>query len=134
MVLMLLAILMISLHTALTTLSILRSDSKTENDYLVGAEDGCCGFLAIAVSFVAVDRDASEVKGKAAKRRILSRLLTVGIQIPILVVTIAGLGIISGPQAWDYQKTSVFVFVIVLMLHLINLIENLYELGISSML
>ena len=132
MVLILLAILMISIHTFLTVLSILRADPKTENDYLVGAEDGCCGLLAVAVSFVAVDKDVSEIKGKAAKRRTLSRLLTVGIQVPILVVTIAALGIISGPNAWDYQKTSVFVFVVVLMLHLINLVENLYELGIAS--
>jgi hypothetical protein len=126
MVLMLLALLLVSIHTFMTIMVTLKTDISKEGDFLVGAEDGCCGILAIVLSTVAVDRPIDH-KSKGAKRKVLSRLLTVGIQVPILVVTCSSLSIISGEKAWDYQKTSVFVLLVVLMLHLVNLIENLSE-------
>jgi hypothetical protein len=126
MVLMLLATLIICIHTAFTILSILAADTKKDGDFLVGAEDGCCGLMAIGLSFIAVD-EPIKTKSRGAKRRALSRLITIGIQVPILVVACSGLSIISRETAWESQKTSMFVMLVVLMLHMTNLIENLYE-------
>lgn len=130
MVLMLLATLIICIHTVMSIFSILNADTKKDGDFLVGAEDGCCGLLAVGISFVAVDQPI-KAKSAGAKRRVLSRLLTLGIQVPILVVTCSALSIISRETAWESQKTSMFVLLVVLMLHLTNLIENLYEVFVS---
>ena len=122
MVLMLLATMLICIHTLQTIYAILYHDKK-EPDFLVGAEYGCCGTLAIAMSFFALDAPV-KAKSKGARRRIFSRILTLGIQIPIIVVTCSSLNIISSPNAWQSQKTSVFVLVTVLLLHISNALEN----------
>jgi hypothetical protein len=114
----------------MTILSVLQADAKKDGDFLVGAEDGCCGLMAIGISFIAVD-EPIKAKSPGARRRILSRLLTIGIQVPILVVTCSALSIISRETAWESQKTSMFVLLVVLMLHLTNLVENLYEVAVS---
>ena len=130
MVLMLLAIMLICVHTLFTLYAIIYSDTKKDGDFLVGAEDGCCGLLAIGISCIAFD-EPIKPKSPGAKRRSFARLLTIFLQIPIIVVSCSALSIISRETAWESQKTSIFVFIVVLMLHLTNLIENVYE-GIVS--
>ena len=125
MVLMLLATLLICIHTLQTVYAILYHDKK-EPDFLVGAEYGCCGTLAIAMSFFALDAPV-KAKSKGSRRRIFSRIITLGIQIPIIVVTCSSLHIIQKPDAWQSQKTSVFVLVTVLLIHISNALENVYD-------
>jgi hypothetical protein len=125
-VLMLLSSLMIAIHTLITLIALYGGNSKKDDDYLVGAEDGCCGFLAIGLSAIAVD-EPIKAKSKGAKRKAGSRVITIAIQVPVIVVCCSALSIINGPDAWRSQKTSVFAFVIVLLLHISNLVENIYE-------
>ena len=125
-ILFLLAILLISLHTLMTVYAIIYRPKK-DPEWLVGSEDGCCGLLAVSVSFFAVDEPSVKAKSVGARRRIISRILTLGLQIPIIVIVCSSLHIIGQPSAWQSQKTSVFVLVTVLLLHLINAIENIYD-------
>ena len=85
MVLILLALLLITIHTAQTTYAIFYQDKK-QADFLVGAEDGCCGLVAVGLSFYADDEGKVKAKSNGAKRRIISRILTLGLQLPIIVV------------------------------------------------
>lgn len=130
MVLCLLATLLICIHTLISVYSIFTSDTQKDGDFLVGSEDGCCGLMAIVISAFATDQPV-KAKSKGAKRRAAMRVLTLGIQIPIIVITCAGLNIISKPEAYQSQKTSMFVYLVVLMLHITNMIENIYE-GVTS--
>lgn len=114
------------MHTLMTIYAIVRLPKK-DPEWLVGAEDGCCGMMAISISFIASDEPVKPSKSRGARRRILSRIMTLGIQIPILLVTCSSLHVISQPQAWQSQKTSVFVLVTVLLLHLTNALENIYD-------
>jgi ABC-type Fe3+ transport system permease subunit len=125
MVLMLLATMLICIHTLQTIYAIFYNDKK-DPDFLVGAEYGCCGLGAIGMSFFAMDAPV-KAKSKGARRRIFSRILTLGIQIPIIVVACASLNIIQNPNAWQSQKTSVFVLLTVVLLHISNALENIYD-------
>lgn len=120
-----LSIMMVAVHTLITLYAIVYHDKK-DPEYLVGCEDGFCGILACCASFVATD-EPIKAKSDGIRRRIFSRILTLGLQIPILVVTCSALHVIASPTAWVSQKTSVFVFVTVLMLHLTNAFENIFE-------
>lgn len=126
MVLILLATIVICTHTLITLIYIFYGNKSKDEDYLVGGEDGCCGFMAIGLSTVSEDEPIKS-HSKAAKRRAGARLITIGVQVPIIVVCCSALMIIGRPEAWYSQKTSVFAFVTVLMLHITNLIENVYE-------
>ncbi|KAJ3349947.1 hypothetical protein HDU91_006322 [Kappamyces sp. JEL0680] len=66
------------MHTLATVWAILYHNKK-DPDYLVGAEDGCCGLLAVSISFIAVD-EPIKAKSPGARRRILARILTLGVQ------------------------------------------------------
>jgi hypothetical protein len=125
MLLGLLALVMIGMHTLMTIYALLYNDKK-EPDFLVGAEDGCCGTLAIGISFFATD-EPIKAKSKGARRRIISRIFTLAFQLPIVVITCSSLSIIQQPSAWQSQKTSVFVLITVLLLHITNGLENIYD-------
>ncbi|KAJ3315642.1 hypothetical protein HDV04_002056 [Boothiomyces sp. JEL0838] len=125
-VLSLLGTLLILVQTVFTLYMCLFHMKDKDGDFLVGAEDGCCGIMAIVLSGIAND-EAPKTKSKAYKRRAISRFLTIGFQVPIIVITCLSLNIISRPTAWYSEKTSVFVLLTVLMLNLTNLIENIFE-------
>ncbi|KAJ3000799.1 hypothetical protein HDV02_003601 [Globomyces sp. JEL0801] len=94
--------------------------------FLLGAEDGCCGLIAVVFAFVATDQPP-KAKCPALKRRAVIRLLTVGFQGPIFVFTCAALNVISRSDAWPTERTSLFVLLPVLLLTIADAMENIYE-------
>lgn len=92
-VLCLLAVILIAIHSLISLYALIYK-RNVETDFLVGAEEGCCGILAIGFAFWAQD-GTGKAKSGANQRRVFSRILTLGIQIPILVVVSSALLIVS---------------------------------------
>lgn len=99
---------------------------KTEG-FLAGTEYGCCGAGAVMVSFAAIDSEVQSAVEGCKKYRRASNFFTAIFQVAIIVCVCAALHIVSGPEAWDVQKTSLFVLLPCLFLNLASFVENFYE-------
>ncbi|KAJ3266445.1 hypothetical protein HK104_006113 [Borealophlyctis nickersoniae] len=99
---------------------------KTEG-FLYGTEYGCCGSAAVMMSFIVVDAEVEVARKSGVRWGTGLRAITAAFQVAIIVAVCAGLHIVSGPDAWDVQKTSLFVFLPCLFLNLASFVENFYE-------
>jgi hypothetical protein len=98
------------------------------NEFLAGAEDGCCGVAAVVLSFGAYDSDVEGHRKNANKWRRVTRLITSGFQIAIIVAVCAALHIVTGAYGvLEQQRSSLFVLLPCLMLNIWSLLENMYE-------
>ncbi|KAJ3278497.1 hypothetical protein HK104_002290 [Borealophlyctis nickersoniae] len=132
-VIALLNCIIIGFHTGLAMYHFLCSFGRKTNGFLHGTEYGCCGAAAVFISFAAVDVEvqaaekATQKDAKGGMWKRATRIVTAAFQVAIIVAVCAGLRIVSGPMAWDVQKTSLFVLLPCLFLNLASFVENFYE-------
>ncbi|KAJ1327242.1 hypothetical protein BSLG_010584 [Batrachochytrium salamandrivorans] len=97
-------------------------------DFLAGAEDGCCGLAAVILSLGHYDKDVlAKSKTLSAKWRRASRFITATIQIAIIVAAASAVRIVTNPSSRPEQKSSVFVLLPCLLLSITSWIENMYD-------
>ncbi|KAI9100407.1 hypothetical protein DFS34DRAFT_693121 [Phlyctochytrium arcticum] len=126
-VIALLTFIMIGFHTGLALYHFAWSCRGQNDGFLAGTELGCCGAAAVIISFAAYDAEVDEAAGKEAKWRRATRFATAVLQVPLLVATCVAINIVSAENAWDSQRSSLFLLLVVLMLNLASLVENVYE-------
>lgn len=95
--------------------------------FLSGTELGCCGASAVIISFAAYDAEVDAAVGSEAKYRRGTRLVTAVLQVPLIIAACVGIHIVTSDEAWDNQRQSLWLLLVVLMLNLASLVENLYE-------
>ena len=125
---LLLTFILVVIHT-LTSIYFLCFTCNTKQDeILAGAEDGCCGAAAIMISFISHDSNAPPKKdGSSFKIRRTIRAMTIIFQFPLLVAIGAYLQLSTAADAWETEKTNVYVLFPCLMLNLVSIIENIGE-------
>ncbi|KAJ3029838.1 hypothetical protein HDV00_009371 [Rhizophlyctis rosea] len=95
--------------------------------FLAGSEYGCCGGAAVVIGFVAVDSEVEAARAGGLSWRRGARFLTAGFQGAIIVCVCSAIHIVTGPDAWDIEKTTLFVLLPCLFLNLASFIESFYE-------
>ncbi|KAI8845644.1 hypothetical protein BJ741DRAFT_655774 [Chytriomyces cf. hyalinus JEL632] len=123
----------IGFHTLISIYVLVMNCGKEKGspDFLAGMESSCCGAGAVFVSLGAYDVEV-EVHRKVAntKWRRAVRGITAIFQFVIIVFTCSAIRIVTGygnvPTA-DYQRSSLFVWLFVLMLNLFTMTEHIFE-------
>ncbi|KAJ1339526.1 hypothetical protein BSLG_005850 [Batrachochytrium salamandrivorans] len=102
--------------------------SWQKEDFLAGAEDGCCGLAAVVLSFGHYDNEVlAKSKSMAAKWRRASRFVTAVIQIVMIVAAASALRVVTNIDSRPEQKSSTFVLLPCLLLNITSWIENMYD-------
>eukprot|EP00842_Homolaphlyctis_polyrhiza_P000396 jgi/Hompol1/1357/HPOL_004521-RA len=121
-------ILLVGLHSIISLYFFLFSCRGKGEDFIAGAEDGCCGMAAIVLSFGSYDNDViARSKTAAAKWRRATRFVTACVQIAIIAALSGAIHVVSDPNSSPEQKSSLFVLLPCLMLNLTSWIENIYD-------
>ncbi|KAL2916448.1 hypothetical protein HK105_203880 [Polyrhizophydium stewartii] len=124
----LLAVIIVGLDTIISFYFFLFSCRGKTEDFLAGAEDGCCGAAAVVLALGSYDNEVlAKSKTLAAKWRRATRFITASIQVAIIIAAASALHIVTGPDARPEQRSSIFVLLPCLMLNITSWIENMYE-------
>ncbi|KAH6562536.1 hypothetical protein BASA50_001821 [Batrachochytrium salamandrivorans] len=124
----LLTFIIVGLDTIIAFYFFLFSCHGKNEDFLAGAEDGCCGLAAVILSLGHYDKDVlAKSKTLSAKWRRASRFITATIQIAIIVAAASAVRIVTNPSSRPEQKSSVFVLLPCLLLSITSWIENMYD-------
>ncbi|TPX63264.1 hypothetical protein SpCBS45565_g06720 [Spizellomyces sp. 'palustris'] len=126
-VIALLTVLMLGFHTGLAIYHFACSCRGKSEGFLAGTELGCCGAAAVIISFAAYDAEVDRAAGAEAKWRRATRFLTAILQLPLIIAACVAINIVTGSEAWDSQRSSLWLLLVVLMLNLASLVENVYE-------
>ncbi|KAI8586062.1 hypothetical protein BDZ88DRAFT_430578 [Geranomyces variabilis] len=129
-VIALLTIIMLVFHTALAAYHFATSCyfvGTKNKGFLAGTEFGCCGLAAVVISVAADDREVALAAGVPARFRRHVRIIGAALQFPLIIAACVGMHIVSSDWAWDTQRTSLWTFLVVLMLNLASFVENVYE-------
>ncbi|KAJ3415950.1 hypothetical protein HDV05_003791 [Chytridiales sp. JEL 0842] len=130
-VIALLTLILVGFHSLLAIYYLVASCGTTPskaNDFLAGAEDGCCGVAAVVLSFGAYDSDVEGHRKIASKWRRVTRLITSGFQLAIIVAVCAGLSLVTKAEGvLEIQRSSLFVLLPCLMLNIYMWLENVFE-------
>ncbi|TPX58505.1 hypothetical protein PhCBS80983_g03104 [Powellomyces hirtus] len=129
-VIFLLTLLILTFHTALAAYHFATSCyfvGTKNKGFLAGTEFGCCGLAAVVISVATDDREVDDAAGVPARFRRHTRLITAALQVPLIIAACVAMDIVTDDWAWDTQRTSLWVFLVVLMLNLSSFVENIYE-------
>lgn len=128
MILLLLTFILTFLHTSVSLYFFCFNCNTKQEDFLAGAEEGCCGVASVLISFVAVDGGCAPKKDSAAfKIRRISSFVSAAFQFPMLVAICSAIQIVNSPTAWETQQTSIAVLYPVLLLNLCSFVKNVGE-------
>ncbi|KAJ3033877.1 hypothetical protein HDV00_005681 [Rhizophlyctis rosea] len=114
-------------HTLISLFHFGTSINSKSPSFLAGTEYGCCGASAVIISFAAIDSEVEVAQQGGRPWRRGSRFFTAIFQVAIIVCVCAAIHIVTGPDAWDVQKSSLFVLLPCLFLNLASFVENFYE-------
>ncbi|EGF80350.1 hypothetical protein BATDEDRAFT_88513 [Batrachochytrium dendrobatidis JAM81] len=127
-VIAMLAMVIVGLDTIIAFYFFLFSCHGKKEDFLAGAEDGCCGLAAVVLSFGHYDNEVlAKSKSMAAKWRRASRFVTAVIQIVMIVAAASALRVVTNIDSRPEQKSSTFVLLPCLLLNITSWIENMYD-------
>ncbi|KAJ3046414.1 hypothetical protein HK097_000879 [Rhizophlyctis rosea] len=117
----------IGYHTILCMYHLGCSVRGKSEGFLAGTEYGCCGASAVVIGFVTIDSEVEAARAGGMTWRRGARFISAGFIGAIIVTVCSSIHIVSGPDAWDIQKTSLFVLLPCLFLNLASFIESFYE-------
>ncbi|KAI8799682.1 hypothetical protein BJ742DRAFT_844987 [Cladochytrium replicatum] len=125
----LLATIIVAFHTALATFYLFCTchPKHKHEHFLAGAEDGFCGASAIVLAFAAYDAEVDKQRGATVNWRRVTRFITAAFEGGIIVAASIAIHIVTDSDAYDQQRSSLFVLLPCLMLNLAALVENLWE-------
>ncbi|KAI9199717.1 uncharacterized protein BJ171DRAFT_445275 [Polychytrium aggregatum] len=126
-VLVLLATLMTVFHTIVAIYHLVFNCRAKTKDYIAGAEEGCCGLAACMISLAVVDNEVDAHRAHALKWRRVVCFVTAAFQAALVVTACFGIKFVTCDGAADIQRSSIFVFLPVMMINLSQLIYNLWE-------
>lgn len=125
-VLVLLAFIVNVFDTLIAVYQLLYCTKEKRKDYLAGAEDGCCGLFGIMLSIGAMDKEFAEHQAIASVWKRSCHFVSAGFQLAMIVTCCYGVSIVQGPNAFDIQRTSLFVFLPCLMINIGQFIFNMW--------
>ena len=126
----LLTILMLAFHTGLAAYHFATSCyfvGTKNKGFLAGTEFGCCGLAAVVISVATSDHEVDAAAGVPARFRKHVRIAAAVLQVPLIIAACVGMNIVTKDWAWDTQRTSLWTFLVVLMLNLSSFVENVFE-------
>ncbi|KAJ3189659.1 hypothetical protein HK101_008796, partial [Irineochytrium annulatum] len=123
----LLTLILVGFHTLLAMYHILCSCGGRNGEFLAGAEDGCCGAAAVILSVGAYDVEVELHRKSASKWRRATRFVTGGFQVAIIVAIASAIHIVTGSEATDQQRSSLFILLPALILNIFSMMENIFE-------
>lgn len=128
MVLILLTAILGLIQTSIALYFICFNCNAKQEDFLAGAEDGCCGIASVMISCVAFDGGSCpKTDSSAGKLRRAIHFVTIIFLLPILAAVCSAISIVTAPTAWDNQRSSIFVLYPCLLLNLYSLLHNVAE-------